>query len=218
VPDLPADLSGYRLELLLELVLAVLLGGVIGFERELKARPAGLRTNILICMAAVLFADLSHRTAQDGGDPGRIAAQILTGVGFIGAGTIIRDKGSVIGLTSAATIWMVTAIGIALGFGAYLEAIGATVLVVLVLAGLGRLERVFEERPVSRSLTVHLDPESARSEVIEQALREAGFEVTGTRDDGRPVLHLRVRGAFRRQRRARSIIREQPGVRRVSEE
>jgi putative Mg2+ transporter-C (MgtC) family protein len=148
---LPEPLGGsHAFELLLELVLAVVLGGLIGFEREWKDKPAGLRTNILICMAAVLFAEISQRAAVNGGDPGRIAAQILTGVGFLGAGTILHQKGGVVGLTSAATIWMVTAIGITLGFGAYLDAVVATVLVLLVLAGLQRAEDwIDRKRPAS---------------------------------------------------------------------
>jgi len=142
--------ASHALELLAELVLAVLLGGLIGFEREWRDKPAGLRTNILICMAAVLFAEISQRAAVNGGDPGRIAAQILTGVGFLGAGTILHQKGGVTGLTSAATIWMVTAIGITLGFGAYLDAVVATVLVLLVLAGLQRGEDwIKRKRPPS---------------------------------------------------------------------
>jgi putative Mg2+ transporter-C (MgtC) family protein len=141
LPSLPEHLvESLRLQLFLELVLAVVLGGLIGFEREWKDKPAGLRTNILICMAAVLFAEISQRAALRGGDPGRIAAQILTGVGFLGAGTILQQRGGITGLTSAATIWMVTAIGVTLGFGAYLDAMGATVLVLLVLAGLQRGE------------------------------------------------------------------------------
>jgi putative Mg2+ transporter-C (MgtC) family protein len=129
-----------RLELLFELALAVVLGGLIGFEREWKNKPAGLRTNILICMSAVLFTEISYRSGLIGGDPGRIAAQILTGVGFLGAGTILHHKGSVTGLTSAATIWMVTAIGVTLGWGAYVDAIATTALVLVVLGGLTRLE------------------------------------------------------------------------------
>jgi putative Mg2+ transporter-C (MgtC) family protein len=129
-----------RVELLLELALAVVLGGLIGFEREWKNKPAGLRTNILICMSAVLFTEISYRVGLAGGDPGRIASQILAGVGFLGAGTILHHKGSVSGLTSAATIWMVTAIGVTLGWGAYVDAIAATALVLVVLAGMQRAE------------------------------------------------------------------------------
>ena len=139
-----------RLELMAELALAVILGGLIGFEREWKNKPAGLRTNILICMAAVLFAEISQRAAMNGGDPGRIAAQILTGVGFLGAGTILHQKGGVTGLTSAATIWMVTAIGVTLGFGAYLDATAATLLVMAVLAGMTRAEDWIKARRPDR--------------------------------------------------------------------
>ena len=135
-----------QFELLLELALAVVLGGAIGFEREWKNKPAGLRTNILICMSAVLFTEISYRVGLAGGDPGRIAAQILTGVGFLGAGTILHHHGNVSGLTSAATIWMVTAIGVTLGWGAYLDAIAATVLVLVVLTGLQRLEDWIQRR------------------------------------------------------------------------
>ena len=131
-------------QLVLELVLAVLLGGAIGLEREWRGRPAGLRTNMLICMAAVLFAEVSQRA---GGDPGRIAAQVLTGVGFLGAGTILHNRnGSVVGLTTAATIWMVTAIGLALGFHHIRDAALAAVLVLLVLAGLDPLERLIDRK------------------------------------------------------------------------
>jgi putative Mg2+ transporter-C (MgtC) family protein len=142
----PRIVHELRIELLLELALAVVLGGAIGFEREWRNKPAGLRTNILICMAAVLFTEISYRAGMLGGDHGRIAAQILTGVGFLGAGTIIHHRGSVSGLTSAATIWMVTAIGVTLGWGAYVDAIGASVLVLIVLAGMQSAEDWIKRR------------------------------------------------------------------------
>jgi putative Mg2+ transporter-C (MgtC) family protein len=134
-----------RLDLLIKLSLAVFLGGIIGFERELAAKPAGLRTNILICVGAALLMDISTRVALvDGyriGDPGRIAAQVVSGVSFIGAGTIMQAQGMVTGLTSAATIWVVAAIGLTVGGGYYIEGLGAGLLVTFVLAGIGRLER-----------------------------------------------------------------------------
>jgi putative Mg2+ transporter-C (MgtC) family protein len=133
-----------RLDLLIKLTLAVFLGGIIGFERELAAKPAGLRTNILICVGAALLMDVSTRVGLvDGiriGDPGRIAAQVVSGVGFIGAGTIMQAQGMVTGLTSAATIWVVAAIGLTVGAGYFVEALGAGLLVTFVLAGIGRLE------------------------------------------------------------------------------
>ncbi|HXU80114.1 MAG TPA: MgtC/SapB family protein, partial [Polyangia bacterium] len=157
---IPANLhAALNLELLVQLLLAVLLGGAIGIERELKGKPAGLRTNVLICIAAVLFTMLSIRLSQGRGDPGRLAAQILTGVGFIGAGTILHTRGAVTGLTSAATIWVVTAIGIALGSGAYVEALGATVLVMLVLAGLGRFEDLLARQTTTSRLIIHARPQ-----------------------------------------------------------
>ncbi len=146
--DLIHDL---RLDLLLHLCLAVVLGGAIGLERELQHKAAGLRTNILICVGAVLFTELSIAMSSPSGDPGRIAAQIVTGVGFLGAGTIIQGRGIVTGLTTAATMWLVAAIGMAVGFGALLEATGATLLVLLVLSLLRPIERVIATRSRYRS-------------------------------------------------------------------
>ncbi len=135
-----------RLDLLLRLSLGVVLGGAIGFERELQRKAAGLRTNILICVGAVLFTELSMAMSSASGDPARIAAQIVTGVGFLGAGTIIQGRGIVTGLTTAATMWLVAAIGMTIGFGALLEATGATLLVLLVLSLLRPIERVIAAR------------------------------------------------------------------------
>src|SRR5438045_7072868 len=137
--------AAFRLDLLLKLGLAVILGGAIGLEREIKGKPAGLRTNILICVGSALLTDVSMRIGLvDGGprigDPARLAAQIVSGIGFIGAGTIMQGGGMVTGLTSAATIWVVAALGIAIGAGFYIEAGGAGVLVMIVLASLARVE------------------------------------------------------------------------------
>src|SRR3989454_12153207 len=95
----------FRLELFLQLCLATLFGGAIGLERELGGKPAGLRTNILICIGSMLYTKLSSAMAAGTADPTRIAAQIVTGVGFIGAGTILHARGAGVGLTSAGTSW-----------------------------------------------------------------------------------------------------------------
>src|SRR5213075_544580 len=121
----------FRLDLMLQLGLATLLGGAIGLERELGGKPAGLRTNILICIGSVLYTHLSIAMVGGATDPTRVAGQIVTGVGFIGAGTILHARGAVVGLTSAATIWVVAAIGVALGSGYYLEALGSTLFVIV---------------------------------------------------------------------------------------
>lgn len=129
------------LELLFELILAILLGGLVGLERELRGKPTGIRTTILICLGAVLFTRLSQSMAVGNGDPGRLAAQIITGVGFLGGGAILRTRGTVTGLTSAATMWAVTAVGMTIGVGAHGDAVGVTSLLLLVLVGSDALRR-----------------------------------------------------------------------------
>jgi putative Mg2+ transporter-C (MgtC) family protein len=141
--DFAARNPGLRLDLLGHLALAALLGGAIGWEREHKDKPAGLRTNILICVGAALLTDLGLEIARasDGpADPARISAQIVSGIGFLGAGTILQSRGSVSGLTTAATLWVVAAIGMAAGAGRYVEATGTALLVLVVLIPLRWLE------------------------------------------------------------------------------
>ncbi len=136
--------EAFRLDLAAKLVIAILIGGGIGLERELKHKPAGLRTNILICLGSALLMDLSMGiAATHGGDPGRIAAQVVTGIGFLGAGTILHTRGQITGLTSAATIWVVAALGLTVGAGYYVEALGSTVTVMVVLIGLGWAEKKY---------------------------------------------------------------------------
>jgi putative Mg2+ transporter-C (MgtC) family protein len=121
------------LEMVLRLVLATFLGAVIGFQREMSGKEAGLRTNMLICLGSALFTVLSVYGFL-GSDPSRIAAGVATGIGFIGAGVILhRTGGAVIGLTSAATIWAVAGIGMAAGAGMYIIAAAATVLALVIL-------------------------------------------------------------------------------------
>jgi putative Mg2+ transporter-C (MgtC) family protein len=122
-----------ELEIVLRLLLATFLGAVIGFQREISGKEAGLRTNMLICLGSALFTVLSIY-AFSGSDPARIAASVATGIGFIGAGVILhRMGGEVIGLTTAATIWAVAAIGMAAGAGMYYIAPAATILVLVTL-------------------------------------------------------------------------------------
>lgn len=124
-----------EIEIVLKILLAAMLGGIIGLERELSHKEAGLRTNILIAVGSALITVLSFRIAAKaaGSDPARLAAQIVSGIGFLGAGAIIQARFAVHGLTTAATIWTVAAIGIAVGSGFYLLAFLVTLLVVFVL-------------------------------------------------------------------------------------
>lgn len=172
-----------RLDLLLKLGLAVFLGGVIGLEREIAGKPAGLRTNILICVGAALLTDVSLAivTGPGGerlGDPSRLAAQIVTGIGFIGAGTIMQSRGTITGLTSAATIWVVSAIGITVGAGAYLEATGAGLLVAIVLAGLGTIEHKVRRARRVLSCTIRARP-GYSAEELEELLSVSGIKIVG---------------------------------------
>lgn len=121
-------------ELILKLLLAVILGGLIGLDREIKGRPAGLRTHVLVCVGATLFTIISMSFVVTS-DPARIASGIVTGIGFLGAGAIFRSKDHVQGLTTAADLWVIAAVGIAVGIGYYTAAFAAIILVLLVLLG-----------------------------------------------------------------------------------
>jgi putative Mg2+ transporter-C (MgtC) family protein len=173
-----------RLALLLKLLLATVLGGAIGLEREIAGKPAGLRTNILICVGAALFTHLSISIGEIGfaangqpyGDTTRIAAQIVSGIGFLGAGAILHAHGAVVGLTTAATIWVVAAVGAAVGAGAYVEGVGTSALIVLVLVGLRPFERklLLRRRKVNATIRVQRD---VRFDVIEDILRGIGLHI-----------------------------------------
>ncbi|MGB2715033.1 MAG: MgtC/SapB family protein [Vicinamibacterales bacterium] len=139
-------------ELVTRLLTAALLGSVLGFERELRQKSAGLRTNILIAIGSALFTLMSIDMAAGipGADPGRLAAQIVTGIGFLGAGAILRRDGGVQGLTTAATVWVNAAVGVAAGGGEYHLAFIATIVTVVVLLLLHPIEAAIDRRYGSR--------------------------------------------------------------------
>jgi putative Mg2+ transporter-C (MgtC) family protein len=209
-----------RLDLMAKLGLATLLGGAIGLERELSGKPAGLRTNILICIGAVMYTEFSIALATtSAADPTRVAAQIVTGVGFLGAGTILHSRGAVVGLTSAATIWVVAAIGVALGAARYLEALGSTALVLIVLAGLRWVERAVERRSTTSRLIVHAHPHLDNVKALESVVRSTGLEIVvqthrGSGDD--LVIEWEVRGAKRLHDQAVIELLHHSSVRNVS--
>ncbi len=129
----------------LAMVVSTLLGTLIGFERQMGRKPAGLRTHVLVCLGSTMFVLLAPHAMRDFGmnqfDPTRIVHGVVTGVGFLGAGSILRQEGYVHGLTTAASIWMVAAVGVAVGVHAYLLAIVGTVLALVVLEGFRWVER-----------------------------------------------------------------------------
>lgn len=159
-PDLSPQL---QLELGLRLAAGLVLGAVIGLERELSRQPAGFRTHSLVALGAALFTIVSaYAFTGPIVDPTRIAAQIVSGIGFIGAGTILQHRGSVRGLTTAASLWAVAAIGMAAGAGLLIMAIVGTVLILVVLALLDRVEAF-----ARRQLNLPAEPQKPGEEMDE---------------------------------------------------
>ncbi len=170
---------GLFLETALKLGLAALLGGIVGWERERAGRPAGVRTHMLIVVGSTLMTDISINFGH-GADPSRIAAQIVSGVGFLGAGTILRRGGEVKGLTSAASIWIAAAIGMAVGLGGqfYAVAVVATVLTIITLV----VVEAFTSRILGykelHELHLTLTTDGAATPVF-GALASAGLDMAG---------------------------------------
>jgi putative Mg2+ transporter-C (MgtC) family protein len=170
-------------EVLLRLFVAAVLGGLIGLERELRERQAGLRTHLLVCVGSALFTLVSAYGFSDWGvrvDPTRIAAQIVTGIGFLGAGAIIRQGLSVRGLTTAATLWLVAGIGMAAGAGYWEGAIVAALGAVLVLGPLrGVAYRMLVNfRPALDRLLVEIPAGGSPAPLIEAIERQGGRVVS----------------------------------------
>ena len=141
-------LSATDKEMLLRLFAATLFGGLIGLEREVHGKVAGFRTHALVCVGAalIMIVSIDMHAAYRGVaavDPSRIAAQVVSGIGFLGAGAIIRFPTGITGLTTAASLWAVSAIGLACGAGFFRPAVAATVMVLLVLFAFGQIGRAF---------------------------------------------------------------------------
>ena len=155
--------ASYYFDIILRVFVAAILGFIIGFERELTSKFAGLRTHILVCIGSCIFTILSiwvfPTVVADGqyqayGDPARIAAQILTGIGFIGGGTVLRHGSSVFGLTTAATLWTTASIGMAVGCGQIILAVVATLLTMCVLVLIRKLETGFLKQFTQKTATI----------------------------------------------------------------
>lgn len=147
----------------IKVLMSILCGGLIGIERELKSKPAGIKTNILICLGATLYSEISILNSQtfigDGyhGDPSRVAAQIVSGIGFLGAGAILQSRASVVGLTTAATMWVVAAIGTCIGCGYPLVAFIFTMTVLFTLLAIDRIENRFLSRSGTKAVEIIFD-------------------------------------------------------------
>jgi len=198
-----------------KLLLAILCGGAIGFERELSRKAAGLRTNVLICMGSALFMIVSR---QIGGgapytDPARLVAQVVTGIGFLGAGVILQARGSITGLTTAATIFIVAAVGITIGEGMFGLAVLSTALIIIVLVVLRRVERfiIRRQRMFHYSLKTH-NPAQLLENLLDllerQNLHLEDFDVDNS-PDGEHVVRISIVTSIEGNRR---LLTELPGL------
>jgi putative Mg2+ transporter-C (MgtC) family protein len=185
-------------QIALKIAVSALLAGAVGAEREWTGKWAGLRTHMLIAVGATLLTHISTRASDTGGawDNGRIASQIVTGVGFIGAGTILQSRGAVHGLTTAAGLWVAAAVGIAIGAGDYVAGSVTALALLVILTAL----RPFEQRLLRshlRTVVLQLEKGQRVTEVMtvleELALETEGIEVS--RSSNRPVVTIRLRGS-----------------------
>lgn len=191
---------------LVRLVGAFFIGIALGAEREYHDKSAGMRTITLICVGAALFVIFSQRIANEGG---RVAAQIVTGVGFLGAGVILQRRGQIVGLTTASTIWVAAALGVGMGLGAVLFTTIAAFLVIFVLIALPYFERIFQRAAAFKSykITIAMDPDKPAR--LKKVFTDIGLKV---REDsqvkvkeaivlvwhvsGKPSLHRQVSAAM----------------------
>jgi len=219
---------GQHLELLTRLLVGTLLASLIGYERHLHGRPAGLRTHLLVGLASTTFMLVStqfvyfqHYTKDDliAVDPSRIAASVVTGVGFLGGGAILRTGLNVQGLTTAAGLWLVAAIGLSAGAGMYVICVASTALGVIALTVLRRFERK-EDALLGRKITLALDETAPPLAAIIAALAQRDISVAPVEyerllDEGRVQVTLQARVSPTTSEDLLAVLESQPGVRRV---
>jgi len=167
------------LEIIFKLTLACILGGLIGLERESLNRPAGFRTYTLVCvgsaLAMVVSIDMYYQFYKTvNADPGRIAAQVVSGIGFLGAGTIMKEGASVRGLTTAAGLWVVACIGLAVGAGMYVPAIATTILILFVLIYFFQIEQKFTGMRLYKGILMVVDDQPGQVGIIGSVLGDMG--------------------------------------------
>jgi len=169
--------------LIFRLVLAAVLSGAIGFEREFHGRAAGFRTHILLCVGSTLIMltsihifDLYYTKASV--DPARIAAGVITGIGFLGAGTIMHSRSSIRGLTTAASLWVVAGIGLAVGSGLYLGSIATTILAIVTLMVFSRIEHTMIRKDWYKTLIIEMKDSMEQMKRVRGAIAEYRADIT----------------------------------------
>ena len=172
-------------ELLLRLVLSCILGGIIGYERQSRRKSAGLRTNVLVCLGSCLIMVMSVEMYQEvegktNADPARLAAQVVSGIGFLGAGAIMKEGLSVTGLTTAACLWVVAGVGLAVGAGFYAGALISTALVFVTLGSLSRLDD-WVDHEKNLSLNIHTVDRPGQLMRISRCLEDLQLRVRGVK-------------------------------------
>jgi putative Mg2+ transporter-C (MgtC) family protein len=172
------------LQMTLRLVLALILGGLVGLEREQNNHPAGFRTHILVCLGAALIMLLSMygfgqfvNEPNVRLDPARLAAQVITGIGFLGAGTIVLNGSSISGLTTAASLWVVAAIGLATGAGFYYSAVVTTLFVLIILWILNKVEKKWLRGKQLRTVSIEMPDRPGNLASITSVLAARGAEI-----------------------------------------
>jgi len=179
-------------EIITKLGLSLLIGTIIGAEREYKSKSAGLRTLILICVGATLFTMISSVLGADG-ETGRIASNIVTGIGFLGAGAIMREGFTVTGLTTASSIWVAAALGMAVGAGEYYLALATTVVVIIVLTGFGVIQEGLER--IRKTIELHVTFQGSYDSRLEAMMRDARIKfrrLRTTKKEGNAVFHYEI--------------------------
>jgi putative Mg2+ transporter-C (MgtC) family protein len=189
------------IDMLIKLSLSVILGGVVGYEREHRSSPAGLRTHILVCIGATIvqitaFDFYLNHKGQFNTDPMRLGAQVISGIGFLGAGTIIKEGANIRGLTTAASLWAVACIGLMIGTGLYIEAITATIFIYASLEGLKRIEKKISRKKRNIYLQVVVENKTGRFSDIGNAFGFMGIEILNIesqREDNKVIIQYNLR-------------------------
>ncbi|WPU91030.1 MgtC/SapB family protein [Mucilaginibacter sabulilitoris] len=213
-------------EMLLRLLVAALLGSIIGWERERRHWTAGLRTHMMVCLGSALIMLVSAYGFQDvvgkpgyGLDPSRVAAQVVSGIGFLGAGTIFFLRNEIVkGLTTAAGLWTVAAIGLAVGGGLYIEAVSTTAIAMIILVVFKPFENKFFKKNKYRNIRLLLSQKQVDFEAIEEVLKNNNIpfkEISLTGGDGNDEIRITIQKQFTPQENVMTVVADLKNIKGV---